>query len=55
MLVLVGEDDEITPPDQARELAELGRGELLQIPGAQHLSNLDQPQAFNEALLRFLT
>lgn len=54
LLVIVGDGDEITPPADAQEIARLGRGELLRIP-AGHLSNLDEPHAFNEALLDFLT
>lgn len=53
LLVLVGERDEITPPEFAREIADAGRGTLRVIPGAAHLSNLDAPGAFNAALLDF--
>lgn len=55
LLVLVGDQDEITPLSDAQELARLGHAELKVIGRAGHLSNLDQPQAFNEALLNFLT
>lgn len=54
LLVLVGEHDEITPPEQAQEIADAGRGSLHVVPGAAHLSNLDAPDAFNAALLAFL-
>lgn len=54
LLVLVGEHDEITPPELAQEIADAGRGTLRVIPGAAHLSNLDAPEAFNAALLEFL-
>ncbi len=54
LLVLVGAEDTLTPPDLAQELAELGRGERHVIPGAMHLANLDAPQAFTAALLDFL-
>lgn len=54
ILVLVGEADEITPAELAQEIADAGRGELRVIPGAAHLSNLDNPDAFNAALLDFL-
>ncbi|MFD1731058.1 alpha/beta fold hydrolase [Deinococcus malanensis] len=53
LLVLVGSDDQITPPDRAQEIAQAGRGELRVLPGAAHLSNLDQPAAFNAALIQF--
>lgn len=54
LLVLVGEADEITPPELAQEIADAGRGELRVIPNAAHLSNLDNPDAFNAELLDFL-
>ncbi|ABF46283.1 alpha/beta hydrolase fold protein [Deinococcus geothermalis DSM 11300] len=54
LLALVGEQDTLTPPDLAGEIAELGHGERQIIPGARHLSNLDAPEAFNAALLAFL-
>lgn len=55
LLVLVGADDPVTPPDRAQEIADAGHGDLTVIPGARHLSNLDQPAAFTQALLDFLT
>lgn len=55
LLVLVGADDEITPPEQAQEIADAGRGTLTVIPGAAHLANLDAPDTFNAALLAFLS
>jgi len=55
VLVVVGTDDVITPPAKARAMAELVPGtELVEIPGAGHLANLEQPAAFDAALGRFL-
>jgi pimeloyl-ACP methyl ester carboxylesterase len=55
VLVVVGKDDVLTPPAKARAMEELVPGaELVEIPGAGHLSNLEQPLAFNTALARFL-
>jgi pimeloyl-ACP methyl ester carboxylesterase len=55
VLVLVGADDVITPPAKARAMTDLVPGaELVELPGAGHLSNLEQPAAFNAALGRFL-
>ena len=55
VLVVVGTDDVITPPAKARTMAELVPGaELVEISGAGHLANLEQPEAFNAALGRFL-
>lgn len=55
LLVIVGREDTITPIDMAQEMADAGRGELVVIDDAAHLSNLDQPEAFTRALLNFLT
>jgi pimeloyl-ACP methyl ester carboxylesterase len=54
-LVLVGADDLITPPDLAREMAEaIEWASLVVVPGCGHLSTLEQPDAVNEALSRWL-
>jgi pimeloyl-ACP methyl ester carboxylesterase len=54
-LVIVGEEDGITPPDAARKMHELiGGSQLVVIPEAGHLSNLEAPEAFNGALAGFL-
>ena len=54
-LVLVGEDDTITPPPLSEELAALVPGATLTvIPGAGHLSNEENPAAFNAAVDAFL-
>ena len=51
-LVLVGEADAITPPDQARRMAErLPNSRLVVVPDAGHLAPLEQPEAVAEALL----
>lgn len=55
VLVVVGTDDVMTPPAKARAMADLVPGaEMVEIPGAGHLPNLEQPEAFNAALGRFL-
>lgn len=54
-LVVVGEEDEITPPEGAREMAAAIPGAMFEeIPGAGHLANMENPEAFNEAIGRFL-
>jgi 3-oxoadipate enol-lactonase len=54
-LVLVGEEDMLTPPDEARSLAEAVPGaRLVVIPRAGHLANLESPDAVNAALEAFL-
>lgn len=53
--VIVGERDTVTPPAEAEKLASaIGGASLTIIPGAAHLSNMEQPEAFNQALLRLL-
>ncbi|MGH3326812.1 MAG: alpha/beta fold hydrolase [Streptomycetales bacterium] len=55
-LVIVGEEDTLSPPDDARAMAEaLPQGDLVEIPGAGHLSALETPRQFGEALRRFVT
>jgi pimeloyl-ACP methyl ester carboxylesterase len=54
-LILVGEQDTITPPALSEQMHQAIKGsEYIAIPGAGHLSNLEQPEAFNAALARFL-
>ena len=53
-MVMVGADDIAMPPVMAKTLDEnLPRSELVVIPDAGHLSNLEQSGAFNAALTRF--
>ena len=55
-LVLVGSDDPATPPSDAQTIADGIPGATLTVlPGAAHLLNVEQPDAFNEALLGHLT
>ena len=54
-LVIVGTEDTVTPPAIASEMhAAIAGSELVVIPAAGHLSNLEQPDAFTAALARFL-
>jgi len=54
-LVAVGEDDELTPPAAAEVLAGgIPDARLVVVPAAGHLSNLENPDAFNRALADFL-
>lgn len=54
-LVLVGELDTVTPGLSAANLAAQIRGSrLVNIPGAGHLSNVENPAAFNAAVREFL-
>ncbi len=54
-LVVVGEQDVLTPPDVAQEYASFIPGaQVAVIPNAGHLSNLEQPEAFFDVLRNFL-
>jgi pimeloyl-ACP methyl ester carboxylesterase len=54
-LVLVGEEDTLTPPAEAERIAAGIAGSRLEvIPSAGHLANLENPAAVNAALERLL-
>ena len=54
-VVIVGKDDPGTPVAMAEEIHHaLPGSKLVIIPSAAHLSNLEQPDAFNRALTDFL-
>jgi 3-oxoadipate enol-lactonase len=54
-LVLVGEQDALTPPELAQDYAaRIPGAQFVVIPYAGHLSNLEQPQAFLQAVSGFL-
>jgi 3-oxoadipate enol-lactonase len=55
-LVITGAEDEMIPVEESRRMAAAVRGaKLVIIPAAGHLANLEQPDAFNNALNAFLT
>lgn len=55
-LILVGEEDGITPPALSEQLQQLIPGSRLErIAEAGHLTNAEQPQAFNIAIESFLS
>jgi pimeloyl-ACP methyl ester carboxylesterase len=52
--IIVGELDQATPPSEARLMADQIPGaRLAAIPGAAHLSNLEQPDLFNQIVSAF--
>jgi 3-oxoadipate enol-lactonase len=54
-VVIVGEDDPGTPVAASKVIAENIKGAKLEIiTAAAHLSNMEQPEAFNRALSGFL-
>lgn len=54
-LVIVGAEDEITPITKAKQMADVLTGsELVTIPGAAHMSNMEAPEAVNATIREFL-
>lgn len=55
ILVLVGAEDRVTPPELSEALADFVPNSLFaSIPGAGHISNLERPAAFNRHLEQFI-
>ena len=53
--ILVGAEDVVTPPDEARRMADAVEGARLTIvPAAGHLANLENPDPFNAAIRPWL-
>ncbi len=54
-LILCGEHDKVTPPEQSEQMhTHIIGSEYHVIEGAGHMSNLEQPQEFNRLLKDFL-
>ena len=55
-LVIVGDEDLASPPEEVDAMAQQIPGStFVRIPQAGHLSNMENPAAFNAAILSFLT
>jgi len=55
-LIVVGEEDALTPPAEAEGMhAAIPGATLVRLPHAGHLSNLETPEAFNAAVNAFLS
>jgi non-heme chloroperoxidase len=55
VLILNGSEDSVTTPETATSMHAMIPGSRLEIlPGAGHLSNLEQPALFNNLLLEHL-
>jgi 3-oxoadipate enol-lactonase len=53
--IIVGDQDMLTPPALSEQMHhDIPGSELAVIPGAGHMSNMEQPGAFNDALGGFL-
>jgi 3-oxoadipate enol-lactonase len=55
VLVICGEEDKITPVKQSQFLHENIQGaKIILLPEAAHLSNIEQPELFNQAVAGFM-
>jgi len=55
-LIIVGEEDALTPPAEAERLhAAIAGSTLVRLPHAGHLTSLENPAAFNAAVAQLLT
>jgi pimeloyl-ACP methyl ester carboxylesterase len=55
VLVVVGEEDSLTPPAESEKMAKAVKGaSLVRIPGAGHLPPIESPEAFTRALVKFV-
>jgi pimeloyl-ACP methyl ester carboxylesterase len=54
-LVLVGDGDELTPPELSREIAtSIVGARLVTVPNCGHLSTLERPDAVNRSLTEWM-
>ena len=54
-LVIVGEEDLASPPTEVQSMAEhIPGAKFIIIPEAGHVSNLEQPELFNQSIQKFL-
>lgn len=54
-LVVVGAQDTLTPPQEAQTLHQrIANSELVELANAGHISNIEQPAAFTQAIKHFL-
>ena len=55
-LILVGEKDLLTPPAAAQSMKDAIPNSILHvIPGAAHMSNMENPETFNKHLVEFIS
>ena len=54
VLFMAGEKDGVTPAAMRKLNAALPGSRYVELPGAGHISNMDQPQAFTRAIADFL-
>jgi 3-oxoadipate enol-lactonase len=55
-LIVVGEQDQITPPDVSEAMHRaIPNSKLVKVPGAGHMAPLEQPEPVNRAVREFLS
>lgn len=55
-LIVVGEEDVLTPPAESQLMAQHIKGAVLQtIPGVGHLANMEKPEEWNKIVREFLS
>ena len=54
-LVLVGDEDKLTPPERAREMvAGIGDAHLVVVPECGHMAPIERPEAVSAALIDWM-
>jgi pimeloyl-ACP methyl ester carboxylesterase len=54
-LVVTGDEDKVYAPSIAQDIARrIPQAKLVTLKGVGHLSNLEQPEEFNQAVMDFL-
>ena len=54
-MVIVGSKDPATLPEYGEEIHKMVKGSKIVSLDAAHLSNIEQPKAYTDAVLNFLT
>ena len=55
VLIIVGEEDKLTPPENAISMNKhIPGSKLVKIPGAGHFTNIESPEIFNGTIAEFL-
>ncbi|MCI0336139.1 MAG: alpha/beta hydrolase [Acidobacteria bacterium] len=55
-LIIVGNEDKLTPPDESEKMSQAIPGSILEIIlNAGHLTNIEQPESFNRSVSDFLS
>lgn len=56
VLIIVGKDDKLTPPEYSKLIyGKIRNANLSLVPDAGHFSNMENPEEFNKSVLKFIT